>query len=82
VELRGFETPDPLDANVVGSPVVSIFPSRDAIIRLVGAVLMEQNDEWTEGRRYMGLEILAKIGGAPIPAGTAEEVNAIQATSA
>jgi transposase-like protein len=46
--------------------VVRIFPNEAAIIRLVGAIILEQNDEWAVQRaRYMTLETIAPMSDEP-----------------
>jgi putative transposase len=49
--------------------VVGIFPSEPSIVRLIGAVLLEQNDEWQLRHRYMQVEAMAELAS---PAAEAE----------
>ena len=60
--------------------VVGIFPDRASIVRLVGAVLAEQNDEWAVARRYMSVDSIAKALTDPADQPD-EEVTAIAAAA-
>jgi transposase-like protein len=61
------ETPSPIACEVKRrTNVAGIFPNEAAIVRLIGAILLEQNDEWAVTRRYMRLETMIGTGDSEV----------------
>lgn len=56
--------------------VVGIFPNDASIVRLVGMLLIEQNDEWAVGRRYFSLNSMAKLDAPNAPPALVDNANA------
>ena len=61
------------------SDVVGIYPNDAALVRLAGSLLIEQNDEWLVGRRYLSIESLEAVLARPEAAARTEEVAALPA---
>jgi putative transposase len=59
---------NPSIARTALQPAIARFPNEASIIRLIGAVLLEQNDEWRLQHRYMRVESMAEIAAPPINA--------------
>ena len=60
--------------------VVGIFPGEASIVRLIGAVLLEANDEWATQNRYMQVEAMAELLGPPLIEGEATPTDVTEAT--
>ena len=58
--------------------VVGIFPNKGSIVRLIGAVLLEANDEWALQHRYMQIEVMAELT-PPLVGAVPEQISTIAA---
>ena len=57
--------------------VVGIFPDRDSVVRLVGAVLAEQHKDWMQQRRYMPLAVLSATAGMLVKARATDDAGVV-----